>query len=123
MAGATARGRGVWGGAATGVSAAIVLILAIALGLASGRDDAPAVDTAALVVDANEAPPGVLGALPRLGRTMVGRVVEARERAPFRSLADLDKRVKGVGPVTIEGLRPHLRFDAPEGANPGDERP
>ena len=64
----------------------------------------------ALVVDLNTAPPEVLGALPRLGPVLVGRIVSAREEAPFRSLEDLDARVKGIGPATIAALRPHVRI-------------
>src|SRR3954452_25083971 len=62
-----------------------------------------------LVVDPNTAPPPVLGALPKLGPTLVGRIVAARGKAPFRSLDDLDARVRGIGPATVEALRPHLR--------------
>ena len=65
----------------------------------------------ALVVDPNHAPAAVLGALPRLGPSLVGRIIAARNRAPLRSLDDLDRRVQGIGPATISALRPFLRFD------------
>ena len=61
-------------------------------------------------VDLNTAPPEALLALPKLGPTLVGRIVEARETRPFRSLAELDKRVRGIGPVTIRSLRPYLKI-------------
>src|SRR4051812_2788583 len=63
-----------------------------------------------LVIDPNTAPPGVLLALPRLGPALVGRIVEAREKAPFASIRDLDDRVKGIGPATVEALKPYLRI-------------
>jgi hypothetical protein len=64
-----------------------------------------------LRVDINTAPWGVLEALPRIGPALAGRIVEAREEMPFVSAADLDRRIRGIGPVTIAGLRPYLRFD------------
>ena len=72
-----------------------------------------------LAVDPNTAPPPVLGALPKLGPALVGRIVAARAEAPLRSLDDLDARVRGIGPATVEALRPHLRF-GPEA--PRDDR-
>jgi competence protein ComEA len=62
-----------------------------------------------LVVDPNTAPPEVLTALPRLGPTLVDRIVDARAVTPFTSLNDLDDRVQGIGPATISILRPYLR--------------
>ncbi len=56
-------------------------------------------------------------ALPRLGPSLVGRIVAARAQAPFRSVDDLDARVRGLGPATIKALRPHLRIDPT--ASPG----
>lgn len=109
---ATARLRCPWTGLATGLMAALALALSIGLGLIGREDAAPAgatpTPTPTLVVDPNEAPERVLVALPRLGPVLAGRIVEARERSPFRSVEDLDARVKGIGPVTIQGLRPHL---------------
>jgi competence protein ComEA len=78
------------------------------LGVAAVRD-CPAERMPPLVVDVNTAPPEVLHALPRLGPVLVRRIVAAREEAPFRSLDDLDARVRGIGPATIAALRPFLR--------------
>jgi hypothetical protein len=47
---------------------------------------------------------------------MVKRIVAAREMTPFRSLDDLDTRVRGIGPATIAALSPFLQFDRPETA-------
>jgi hypothetical protein len=71
-----------------------------------------------LVVDPNTAPPGVLLALPSMGPKVLGRVLEARREAPFRSLADIDHRVKGVGPKTIDVWRPFLHVEPEQGGSP-----
>ncbi len=110
MTPATSRTRGAWTGLATGLVAGLALVLSVALGWIGRGGDGAQVATPVLVVDPNTAPPGVLEALPRLGPVLVGRIVEAREHEPFHSVEDLDARVKGIGPVTIEGLRPHLRI-------------
>ena len=70
-----------------------------------------------IVVDPNTAPSAVLLALPRLGPALVGRIVAQRETEPFRSLDDLDRRVKGIGPATIKSLRPYLNIERPDSAN------
>jgi DNA uptake protein ComE-like DNA-binding protein len=69
-----------------------------------------------LAVDPNTAPPHVLLALPRLGPARVGAIVEARKHRPFRSVDDLDRNVRGIGPITSQGIAPYLRFPAPEPA-------
>jgi competence protein ComEA len=69
---------------------------------------------ARLVIDLNTAPPAVLMALPRLGPVLVDRIVKERQARPFRSLADFDDRVKGIGPVTVAALAPYARFEEEE---------
>jgi competence protein ComEA len=92
----------------------------VALGLfalargGNGATDDPARAAPQLVVDPNTARPEVLATLPRLGPALVGRIIAARGQAPFRSLDDLGSRVRGIGPATLEPLRPYFRFDAPE---------
>jgi competence protein ComEA len=76
-----------------------------------GREaSGPPVAAPTLVVDVNTAPAEVLVALPKLGPTLAGRIVEARREAPFRSFHDIDSRVRGIGPATIAALQPHLRI-------------
>jgi competence protein ComEA len=110
---ATGARRSLWGWsvpvrrllAASAVAPALVLLL---LGVPAGE---PAAAVApALVVDANTAPPQVITALPRIGPVLAGRIVAARRERPFRSLADLDARVRGIGPATAAALGPFLRF-------------
>jgi competence protein ComEA len=87
-------------------------MLALGVALASKREaraPASAVDPV-LVVDANTAPPQVLLALPRLGPALVGRIVAERDVRPFHSLADIDARVRGIGPATAAAIAPFLRF-------------
>jgi competence protein ComEA len=84
-----------------------------ALGLIAGSrtPDGARTSPPVLIVDPNTAPPEVLGALPKLGPALVGRIVAARGEASFGSLDDLDARVRGIGPATLAALRPHLRIE------------
>ena len=97
--------------------ARLVMIVATAF-LALGLDgvhallvtDRPPPDLQ-LVINPNSAPAGVLTALPRLGPALVSRIVGERELEPFRSLDDLDRRVRGIGPAATASLRPVFRFE------------
>jgi competence ComEA-like helix-hairpin-helix protein len=63
------------------------------------------------LVDINSADVAELGELPQVGPNLARRMVEHRERyGPFRTADDL-LRVKGIGPKTLEALRPHVRFE------------
>ncbi len=53
-------------------------------------------------LDVNGASAADLELLPRVGPAIAGRIVAAR---PFESVADL-RRVRGIGPRTLEQLRP-----------------
>lgn len=49
--------------------------------------------------------------LDGVGEVTARRIVDDREsNGPFESIDDLD-RVKGIGPATVEKLRPHLRCE------------
>jgi len=76
--------------------------------------DQPAKIPTQLIVDPNTARAEVLVALPKLGPALVSRIVAAREKAPFRSVDELKGRVRGIGPATLESLRPHLRIETAE---------
>jgi DNA uptake protein ComE-like DNA-binding protein len=67
--------------------------------------------TVVLRVDPNTAPSAVLEALPRVGPATAAKIIAAREDRPFGDLDDLDRRVRGIGPVTRDALAPYLRFD------------
>jgi competence protein ComEA len=46
--------------------------------------------------------------LPGIGEVLARRIVEdRRQRGPFRDLGEL-RRVRGIGPKTLEGMRPYL---------------
>lgn len=60
-------------------------------------------------IDINEADWPELTVLPGVGETLAKRIVESREQAgPFRDLDEL-RRVRGIGPRTLERLKPYLR--------------
>jgi competence protein ComEA len=105
--------RPLWGWTTPARAWFAALGAAAALGLmtsSTSPNGAPA-PAPVLVVDPNTAPTAVLGALPRLGPSLVGKIVAARQATPFRSLDDLDTRVQGIGPATLAALRPYLRIE------------
>ena len=64
--------------------------------------------TARFQVDINTAGWPELAELPRLGQTLAERIVESRtERGPFVDHDDL-LRVPGIGPRTLEQMKPFL---------------
>ena len=56
-------------------------------------------------VDVNRADTVALQALPGVGPALARRIVQAREESRFRGVEDL-LRVRGIGPATLERLRP-----------------
>ena len=105
--------RSCWSGPARGLLVALAVPIACRFAGTAPPVEPPTVGWPNLVVDVNTAPVPVLEALPGIGPALAGRIVEARARVPFRSLADVDRRVKGIGPVKAAGLRPYLRFADP----------
>jgi len=85
----------------------------------SGRlieiEDAPALDYQ-FQVDLNRAEWPELAQLPDIGPTLAGRIVESRTaEGPYLDHGDL-MRVKGIGPKTLEKIRPYL-LPMPGGAD------
>ncbi len=71
-------------------------------------DQHPA-DPPTFLVDINSADWPELAQLPGIGETLARRIVDARrQHGPFLSHQDL-RRVRGIGPATLERLRPYLR--------------
>ena len=65
--------------------------------------------TARFQVDINAADWPELMQLPGIGPTLAKRIVKSRQTAgPFADQDDL-RRVRGVGPKTLEQIRPYLR--------------
>ncbi|MBA4018344.1 MAG: hypothetical protein C0483_14355 [Pirellula sp.] len=61
------------------------------------------------VVDVNHAEVAELVELPGVGQAIAERIVEYRKQnGPFQSVDDL-REVTGIGPKTLEALRPHVR--------------
>ncbi len=59
-------------------------------------------------VDLNSATWQELVLLPGVGGTLAMRIIQSRnEEGPFTDVADL-LRVPGIGPATLDRLRPHL---------------
>jgi Helix-hairpin-helix motif len=99
------------------------LVIIAALGLAIASRDVrspsePIVVAPELVLDPNTAKPEALAALPHFGPTLARRLVEARAERPFASLDDVRDRVRGVGPVTLARIAPHLRIESAIGSVP-----
>ncbi len=64
--------------------------------------------TARFLVDINTAEWPELAELPEVGETLARRIVESRQAAgPYKDHSDL-KRVQGIGPRTLEKMRPFL---------------
>jgi len=64
--------------------------------------------TADFQVDLNAAEWPELVQLPGIGETLARRIVDDRSRnGPFRDQEDL-MRVRGIGPKTLDGVRPYL---------------
>jgi len=59
-------------------------------------------------IDVNEAEWTELSLLPDIGPQLAKRIVADRDaKGPFRKVSDL-RRVRGIGPKTLEGMRPFL---------------
>jgi competence protein ComEA len=59
-------------------------------------------------IDVNQADWPELALLPHIGEEIAKRIVADRtERGPFRDLIDL-RRVRGIGPKTLESMKPYL---------------
>jgi len=64
--------------------------------------------TASFQVDINSADWPELAQLPGIGETLARRIVESRQTdGPFLGHDDL-RRIRGIGPKTVERLRPYL---------------
>lgn len=78
--------------------------------------------TAQFLVDVNTADWPELAQLPGIGETLAQRIIATRdERGPFLDHDDL-RRVRGIGPKTLEKIRPYLR-PLPPAANVAGDGP
>lgn len=99
---------------ATLVAAGIVALLGywICRGGMSGRTveiERAEPQSARFQVDVNRAAWVEFAALPGVGRKLAERIVQSRQQqGPFADIDDL-RRVRGIGPHTLETIRPYLR--------------
>ncbi len=65
--------------------------------------------TARFQIDINEADWPEWSQLPDIGETIARRIVESRDAdGPFADVDEL-RRVRGIGPKTLERIKPYLR--------------
>jgi competence protein ComEA len=65
-------------------------------------------------VDANQATWSEFAQLPGIGETLARRIVEERRRrGPFQEVADLPRRVHGIGPKKFQKIEPYLYLGQP----------
>jgi competence protein ComEA len=59
-------------------------------------------------IDVNRADWPELALMPGIGEQLAKRIVASRQsKGPFRELSDL-RRVRGIGPKTLDGIKPYL---------------
>jgi competence protein ComEA len=79
-------------------------------------------ETARFQIDINEADWPEWTQLPDIGETIARRIVESRDLdGPFTDVDDL-RRVRGIGPKTLERMKPYLR-PVPRAANVAAQAP
>jgi competence protein ComEA len=132
------------GGIFTRDERAVVLFLAVSLGVGclvlgarrvapsaipdfeprdAAEETAPAREPEAWPVDVNAAGEDELVRLPGVGPVRAAAIVERRGRSgPFRSLEEL-LEIKGIGPATLERIRPLATTDPPREGVDGSAEP
>jgi competence protein ComEA len=96
----------------TAIGLAAVIAWSIYHGGTSGRTvevEKAQPQTAKYEVDINQAQWPEFANLPGVGQKLAQRIVQSREAdGPFADIDDL-RRVRGIGPRTLDSLRPYLR--------------
>ena len=97
-----------------------IIVLAVALPRLGQSNQVDATRECLAGLDPNQASVRELTVLPRIGETMAYRIVEYRDsvqgaegsgmrRPAFQSASDMSL-VRGIGPVTVQRIAPHVRF-------------
>ncbi len=79
---------------------------------ATGVPNAKALALAGQTINVNLADATELQKLPGIGNVLSQRIIEERRKQPFKSAQDL-RRVKGIGPKTLEKIRPFVTLGEP----------
>ena len=79
----------------------------------AGRTPDDIHEPAGPALDLNRATRAELRLLPGIGDSLAQRIVEHRQQGPFRSVDDL-RSVRGIGPKTLERVRPFVFVAPPE---------
>ena len=111
--------------AVLGVSVTLLMLHGLAAtGTLTVEHSAVASERARLRIDPNVATREELMLLPRIGPVIADYIIEYRDSVrpatAFHGAEDL-ARVHRIGPRTVEGLWPLLRFPPPDGAETGVE--
>jgi competence protein ComEA len=72
-------------------------------------DKSAKLESSGEAIDVNSATAEELQKLPGIGKVIASRIIAEREKGAFRSAEDL-RRVAGIGPKTLEKLRPLVKF-------------
>jgi competence protein ComEA len=73
-------------------------------------------------IDINQATETELQRLPGIGPRRAQLIISEREKRPFASIDEL-RRVHGIGPKTLERLRPHITVESAPLRMPGRVHP
>ena len=81
----------------------------------SGYAPVPKVESG-MTIDLNTATAEQLQLLPGIGPSRAAAIIDNRTAmGPFRTVEDL-ARVRGIGPATVEGVRPYVTLSTPGSA-------
>jgi len=101
-----------------GLGVCLALSLGFALGMLDRKEGSFMIGVGERI-NPNEAPAASLMRLPQIGVARARAIVAHRGGArgegqtPAFQKADDLRRIKGIGPAIVEGVRPWLRFDDP----------
>ncbi len=90
------------------IAALLAACLLLFVGLGSAHAESPVSG----VVNINQASSEQLMLLPRVGEEKAKRIIEYRQKSPFKTALELG-RVKGFGLKTLRLLKPFIRIDGP----------